>query len=224
MSQRHPTLYLLLIAGLLCGACRDEGNQTASRSAPATQTPSGPVWYFVGDSLTAGFGVTPSDAWVSQLGELLKERGSPHVLRNAGVSGDTSAGVLRRLDWILSEKAHTVFLSIGANDGLRGLPVESLRENLRKIIARCRETGARVILAGMQMPPNYGPDYTRAFADVYGEVAQLEKVPLMPFLLTGVGGVKELNQGDGIHPNADGHAKIATHVLSFLDQEGLLND
>lgn len=223
--QSSPMLTsLIIVLSMLCGACRGEEVTPGAKTASTAPDRSGPVWYFVGDSLTAGFGVTPADAWVSRLGEALAERGQSVSVRNAGVSGDTSAGVVRRLDWILSDDIHTVFLAIGANDGLRGLPVDALRANLRQIIQRCRDRGARVILAGMQMPPNYGPDYTRAFAAVYGEVAQLEKTPLMPFLLADVGGVAELNQGDGIHPNAEGHQRMAENVLRFLDNEGLLND
>ena len=186
--------------------------------------PAAPSWVFVGDSLTAGLGVTPAQSWVAVMNRQFAAEGIKLNARNAGVSGDTSAGVLRRLDWILEGDVPVAFVAIGANDGLRGLPVSDLRDNLREIIRRVRKRGIRVLLAGMQMPPNYGEEYTREFAEAYGVVAKEMKVPLMPFLLDGVGGVAELNQADGIHPNADGHEVIAQRVAVWLRDGGHLDD
>ena len=135
---------------------------------------------------------------------------------NAGVSGDTSAGGLERLDWLLGQAPEIVLVELGANDGLRGLPVEMTEANLLEAVRRSMDAGARVIVAGMMMPPNYGADYTRQFAAVFPRVASQTGSLLVPFLLEGVAADPDLNQADGIHPNAAGHARIAETVLPFV--------
>jgi acyl-CoA thioesterase-1 len=170
----------------------------------------------LGDSLTAGLGVAPDEAWPALVEARLRREGLPYRVVNAGVSGDTSAGALRRVDWTLRTRPEVVIVALGANDGLRGQPVEALRGNLVAIVERLRAAGARVLLAGMRMPPNYGAAYTRAFAGVYGEVARRTGVPLLPFLLEGVAGEPALNQADGIHPNAEGHRIMAERVWLHL--------
>jgi acyl-CoA thioesterase-1 len=135
---------------------------------------------------------------------------------NAGVSGDTSAGGLRRVDWALRARPEIVIVALGANDGLRGLPVDALRDNLEQIVRRVRAAGARVLLAGMRVPPNYGDEYARDFAAVFPEVARRTGVPLAPFLLDGVAGEARLNQADGIHPTAEGQRLIASRLWSHL--------
>ena len=170
----------------------------------------------LGDSLTAGLGVTADEAYPALLQARLTREGFPYRVVNAGVSGDTSAGGLRRLDWVLRSQPEIVIVALGANDGLRGQPVSALRANLVAIVDRIRASGARVLIAGMRMPPNYGAPYTRDFAAVYPDVARQTNSPLVPFLLEGVAADTRYNQGDGIHPNAAGHRLIAAHVWPFL--------
>ena len=170
----------------------------------------------LGDSLTAGLGVAPDDAYPALLEARLKREDYDYRVVNAGVSGDTSSGGLRRLDWVLKLKPEVVIVALGANDGLRGQSVVQLYDNLVAIVRKAQQAGARVLLAGMRMPPNYGAAYTREFAAVYPEVARRMNVPLVPFLLEGVAAEVRLNQGDGIHPNAEGQRLIAEHVWPHL--------
>jgi acyl-CoA thioesterase-1 len=169
-----------------------------------------------GDSLTAGFGVAVEEAWPALLQARLEREGYPYRVVNAGVSGDTTAGGLRRVDWALKNRPDVAIVALGANDGLRGLPPPAMRDNLRGIVGRFQAAGVRVLLAGMRVPPNYGPEYTRGFVEVFGEVARQARVPLMPFLLDGVAADPRLNQADGIHPNAEGHRVLAERVWPFL--------
>jgi acyl-CoA thioesterase-1 len=177
---------------------------------------SGRVIAVLGDSLTAGLGVAPDEAYPAQLEARLKREGYDYRVINAGVSGDTSAGGLRRIDWVLRLRPDVVIVALGANDGLRGQPVRELRDNLVAIVKKARDANARVLLAGMRVPTNYGPDYTRDFAAVFPEVARRTNVPLVPFLLEGVAAEVRLNQGDGIHPNAEGQRLIAEHLWPHL--------
>jgi acyl-CoA thioesterase-1 len=182
-------------------------------AAPAVAEP---VIVALGDSLTAGPGVAPDEAYPSRLADRLRREGYDYRVVNAGVSGDTSAGGLRRLDWVLRTKPEVVIVALGANDGLRGQPVAALRDNLAAIVRRVRATGAQVLLAGMRMPPNYGEAFTRDFAAAYAEVARSAGVPLVPFLLDGVAANPALNLPDGIHPNAAGHRVIADRLWPHL--------
>lgn len=170
----------------------------------------------LGDSLTAGLGVAPDDAYPARLEARLRADGYAYRVVNAGVSGDTSAGGLRRVDWVLRLRPDVVIVALGANDGLRGLPVDALAANLEAIVTRVRAAGARVLLAGMRLPPNYGAEYTGAFAAVFPAVARRTGVPLMPFLLEGVAGDARLNQPDGIHPTAEGQRIIADRLWPYL--------
>src|SRR5262250_1811638 len=169
-----------------------------------------------GDSLTAGLGVTADAAYPALLEARLRQEGFDYRVVNAGVSGDTSAGGLRRVDWVLRARPEIVIVALGANDGLRGLPVPALRDNLTAIVTRLRAGGARVVLAGMRMPPNYGETYTKEFAAAFPAVARATSSTFLPFLLQGVAGDAALNQPDGIHPNASGHAAIAELVWRAL--------
>ncbi|HEV8142527.1 MAG TPA: arylesterase [Methylomirabilota bacterium] len=169
-----------------------------------------------GDSLTAGLGLSPEEAYPALLEARLAHEGYDYRVVNAGVSGDTSAGGLRRIDWALKLGPEIVIVALGANDGLRGLPPTAMRDNLLAIVQRARNAGARVLLAGMQLPPNYGTSYARSFEKVFADVAQTARVPLIPFLLEGVGGEARLNLPDGIHPNAEGQRRIAEHVWPYL--------
>ena len=172
---------------------------------------------FLGDSLTAGYGLNEGQAYPARLAERLATEGLPFRAVNAGVSGDTSAGGLARLDWVLSSQPDVVVVELGPNDGLRGLDLEMTETNLRRIVTRIQEAGARVLLVGMRIPPNYGPDYAGRFAALYPRLAEELDVPLVPFLLQGVGGVPALNQGDGIHPTAEGQRRVAANVAPYLE-------
>ncbi len=167
---------------------------------------------FLGDSLTAGLGLPIDEAYPSLIARRLEARGQGWTVVNAGVSGDTSAGGVRRLDWALDGGAAVVVVALGGNDGLRGLPVEDLARNLDTIVGRAKAAGAAVVLAGMEAPPNTGPDYTRRFREVYPAVAARHQVTLLPFLLDGVAGEDGLNQADGIHPNREGARRVADVV------------
>jgi acyl-CoA thioesterase I len=169
-----------------------------------------------GDSLTAGFGVAAEEAWPALLAARLRREGYPYRVVNAGVSGDTTAGGVRRVDWVLRSRPAVAVVALGANDGLRGLSTDAMRTNLTTIVERLRTGGARVLVAGMEVPPNYGAAYARAFRGVFPEVARQTGVALMPFLLDGVAADPRLNQADGIHPNPTGHRAIAERVWPHL--------
>ncbi len=174
---------------------------------------------FFGDSLTAGHGLeSPDDAFPAVIQRKLDAAGRPWRVVNAGLSGETTAGGLRRLDWILRQPVDILVLELGGNDGLRGIPLETSRSNLQAMIDRIRAKypEAIVVLAGMQIPPNLGPDYTREFAAMYPALAGKNHAVLIPFLLEGVGGVANLNQTDGIHPTAEGHRIVAETVWRIL--------
>ena len=167
----------------------------------------------LGDSLTAGYGLGRSDAFTIRLGAALEEAGVKARVINGGVSGDTTAGGLARLDWLLEEKPDLVIVELGANDALRGLEPADTRRNLDAIIRRIKEAGARVLLAGMRAPPNMGRDYAAEFDRIFPELAKQHKVPLYPFFLDGVAADPALNQADGIHPNAKGVSVIVEKIL-----------
>jgi acyl-CoA thioesterase-1 len=173
----------------------------------------------LGDSLAAGFGVDPDQAYPARLGRRAAAAGLSVEVVNGGVSGDTTAGGLRRLSWLLREPPDVLLLALGGNDGLRGLPPEATRSNLLAIVDRARagRPGLAVVLAGMQMPPNMGDDYTRQFSNVFPAVARGRGLPLVPHLLEGVGGRPELNLPDGIHPTSEGHAVIASNIWPVLE-------
>lgn len=157
---------------------------SASAAAPAVPLAAAPRVVFLGDSLTAGLGLGEEEAYPALVGRLLAQRGIPVRIVNAGVSGDTSAGGLARVDWVLSLQPEILVVALGANDGLRGQPVDSIAANLREIVRRARAAGSRVVLAGMKMPPNYGPEYTRDFEALYVRLARELDLPFIPFLLS----------------------------------------
>ena len=170
----------------------------------------------LGDSLTAGWGVAPDEAYPARLEMRLRREGYTYRVINAGVSGDTTAGGLRRVDWVLHASPEIVIVALGANDGLRGQSPQAMRANLEAIVRRLQAAGARVLLAGMRVPPNYGAEYTTQFQAVFPAVAWSAKVALMPFLLDGVAADPRLNQPDGIHPTAAGHQVIADRLWPYL--------
>jgi len=170
----------------------------------------------LGDSLTAGLGLAPSEAYPALLQNKVDAEGLGVEIVNAGVSGDTSAGGLRRLEWALQGDVRVLVVALGANDGLRGLPVERMKENLGTIIERAKRRHVEVILAGMEAPPNYGGEYTAAYRAAFRDLARQHGVRFVPFLLDTVAGRPELNQGDGIHPNARGAEVMAEMVWKEL--------
>ena len=211
----------LLAAFILCGC----GN--AQRDAPAPPAPATPVTnatpvrglpkiVALGDSLTAGYGLSLHESYPSLLQEQLKRDGFEYEVVNAGVSGDTTAGGLRRLDWALEGDVRFVILELGANDILRGLPTSETRKNLSQIIERARERGAQVLLAGMLAPTNSGAEYQRASMEVFPALAKEYDLPLIPFFLDRVAGIENLNQADGVHPNPEGTRIVAATVYQHL--------
>jgi len=184
--------------------------------APRALAEGAPVITVLGDSLTAGLGVAADEAFPARLEARLRREGFAYRVINAGVSGDTTAGGLRRVGWVLRARPEVVIVALGANDGLRGQSLAAMRNNLEAIVVRFKASGARVLLAGMRMPPNYGVEYTREFAAVFPEVARRTRVTLMPFLLEGVAADPHLLQPDGLHPNAAGHMIIADRLWPYL--------
>ena len=183
------------------------------RPAPAE----GPTVIFLGDSLTAGFGLAAEQAYPAIAARLLAQRGLTVRAINAGVSGDTTAGGLARLDWLLSQRPAILFVCLGANDGLRGLPLDATEANMRAIVERSQRAGVRVVLAGMQLPPNYGPTYAAEFRGIFTSLAKEYELDFVPFLLEGVAADPALNLPDGIHPNARGQEIVAETVARALE-------
>ncbi len=173
---------------------------------------------FLGDSLTAGYGLPVEQSYPSLIAEKIRDEHLPYEVINAGLSGDTSAGGLRRIDWLLQNKIDVLVVALGANDGLRGLSPKMLETNLQAIIdkTKAKNPAVQIVVAGMQMPPNLGADYAEKFQRVFGEVAKKNDAVLIPFLLANVGGHRDLNQADSIHPTAAGQKIIAETVWQAL--------
>lgn len=172
----------------------------------------------LGDSLAAGYGVEPQEAFPALLQQKVDASGLKFTVVNAGVSGNTSADGLARIDWLLKRRIDVLVLELGGNDGLRGVPVTAMQDNLQAIIERIKQRypEARIVVAGMRLPPNLGNDYTERFRKVFPELAKKNNATLIPFLLEGVGGKPLLNQDDHIHPTADGHKIVAENVWKVL--------
>ena len=172
----------------------------------------------LGDSLTAGYGLGVNEAWPALLQSMLVEAGVSADVVNAGVSGDTTAGGLRRVDWVMNPNVAVLILALGANDGLRGLATGELERNLQGIIDRARAANpdVRILIAGMRAPPNMGAAYVEQFDAVFPRIAEKNNAVLWPFMLEGVGGVPDMNLEDGIHPNAEGQRRIADMAWKFL--------
>lgn len=225
MTRIRPHLPSLVLCLLVVAGCR--GNvpaENASKQQTAPPAASDNVArssdrvrvVALGDSLTAGLGLAETEAYPALLQKKIDAAGLRAEVVNAGVSGDTSAGGLRRLDWALDGDVRVLIVALGANDGLRGLPVDRMKDNLERIIERAKERKITVILAGMEAPPNYGAEYTAEFRRAYQELAKEHGVLFIPFLLDRVAGESSLNQGDGIHPNARGAEVIADAVWKVL--------
>jgi acyl-CoA thioesterase-1 len=176
---------------------------------------------FLGTSLTAGMGLEPEEAFPALLQQKIDSAGLPFEVVNAGVSGETSAGALRRIDWLLRQPIDVLVLETGANDGLRALNVDSTKANIQSIISRVRaaKPAARILLVQMEAPPNLGARYTSGFRSMFPDLARENGIVLLPFLLEGVAGERSLNQGDGIHPSAEGSRRIAGHLWPALERE-----
>jgi len=211
-SLKALTLLLLLWAGSALWA----GNAPATNAA----APARGRIVVLGDSITAGFGLDPAEAYPAVLQQKIEAAKLPYTVANAGVSGDTTAGGLRRIDWALGPGADVVIIALGGNDGLRGISTQQTAENLAGIIkrARARAPGIAVIIAGMQMPGNMGTEYVEQFRSVFPRVASENGAALVPFLLEGVAGSAELNQADQIHPTAEGQKRVAENVWKVLEK------
>ena len=203
----------------------DSRNGGPNAAAPPAPTDAAePTILFIGTSLTAGYGLEPTDAFPAVVGRMLDSAGHPVRIVNAGVSGETSAGARTRIDWVLRQPADVIVLETGANDGLRGLSVAAARENIQVILGRirARQPSARVLLVQMEALPNLGDSYTTGFRAMYPELAKQTGVQLVPFLLEGVAGVPSLNQDDGIHPNRAGARIVARNVYTALMKHPLI--
>jgi acyl-CoA thioesterase-1 len=205
-----------LVAGLL--GCEQPSREARETTTPPIATADRPSVVFLGTSLTAGLGLEPEQAYPALIQQKIDSAGLGFRVVNAGVSGETSAGARRRVDWLLREPVAVLVLETGANDGLRGLPPDSLRANIQAVFDRAKEISPppRLVLVGMRVPPNYGRAYTERFHAVYPELARDNGAELVPFLLDGVGGVPRLNQADGIHPTAEGQRVMAETVWRVL--------
>ena len=226
LNGRSILAGLVALACLGAAGCRGDSKEpsAASREAAAATVPADPdapparprIVAF-GDSLTIGLGLLEQEAYPALLQNKINEAGYQFEVVNAGVSGDTSAGGLRRLDWALEGNVKVLIVAFGGNDGLRGLPVSQMKENLSQIIDRARERSIVVILAGMEAPPNFGQEYATGFRQAFRDVALNKRVLFIPFLLNNVAGKPELNQADGIHPNQQGTQIVADTVWSVLE-------
>jgi len=223
------TLLLFLLTGLAMAglsSCADESAASRAAAGPGRAAPTNsgqadkPVIVFFGNSLSAGYGLNPEEAFPALIQRRLDSLGYDYEVVNAGVSGETSSGGAARVDWILRHPVDIFVLELGGNDGLRGIPPSSTRANLQAIIDKVKveRPEAKIILAGMEAPPNMGAEFTGAFRRLYPELAAENDIPLIPFLLRDVGGEAQLNQPDGIHPNAEGARIVADNVWAVLQE------
>ncbi|HTU60074.1 MAG TPA: arylesterase [Polyangiales bacterium] len=212
---------LLVLSTVACSAppAQEPARAPVVTSAPApAPAASGPKVAFLGDSISAGLHLPSEQAFPAVVQRTLAARGKSFELLNAGLSGDTTAGGLRRVDWILKQKPALVVVELGANDGMRGQPVAEVEKNLRAIVERIRERGAAVLLLGMRIPPSYGQSYVAAFDAIYPRVAKEVGVPLVPFFMEGVAADPKLNLPDGIHPTKEGHERLAENLAGPLER------
>jgi len=214
--DRFRSLVFLALLATACGEPSLQETTPPPHPLPTTTT-TAPRVVFLGDSLSAGLGLAEADAFPAVVQSLLQETGYFVEIVNAGVSGDTSAGGLARLDWVLGQKADVLVVELGGNDALRGQSLENTESNLRRIVRRGRESGARVLLLGMDIPTNYGPDYGTAFTDMYVRIADEEGATLVPGFVREVGADPALMQPDGLHPTAEGHRRLAEILAPYLE-------
>ena len=226
--QRRQFFWVSLAAIGVAGCRRDAADARVDEAAEATASADGgasstgaaaasrPRVVALGDSLTAGLGLPPEQAWPALVQRRIDEAGLDVEVVNAGVSGDTTAGGVRRLDWALDGDVRVLILELGANDGLRGLPVDQMQDNLSTMIETAKRRNITVLLCGMEAPPNFGPQYTREFRQAFRDLADEHDVAFLPFFLDGVAGDAALNQADGIHPNEIGTRRVADLVWQAL--------
>lgn len=217
MTRRWLVLWLAVV---LAGCARQDRRAEPVQQAPPVAAPAAPVdgrpvIVAFGDSLTAGHGATLS--YPDFLQKELDGKGYRYRVMNQGISGDTTSGGVTRIDAAVRLRPKVVILELGSNDGLRGLPVETTRANLAEMIDSCLRAGARVLLCGMTLPRNYGPDYIRSFERIFQDLAREKKTPLVPFFLEGVATRSDLMQPDGLHPTVEGNARVALHVMKYLE-------
>jgi len=213
---KPATLVIILFVYLTGCSGGSSSDETASKTPEKAPSVQGTI-VAMGDSLTAGLGVDEAEAYPAQLQRKLAAGGYPFKVVNAGLSGETSSGALSRIDWVISAlKPDIIILETGANDGLRGIDPDVLRKNLDRIISVIRADNIAVILCGMKMLPNLGPVFTRAFTDIYPEMAQKHAIPLIPFFLEGVAGERQYNQPDGLHPTAEGYRRIVDQIYPYV--------
>jgi acyl-CoA thioesterase I len=220
----------LLVIALLAGCANNAekpNTPTEQKREKTTTSPEkekGKTIVFYGNSLTAGYGVDPSEAFPAIVQTKVDSLQLPYKVINAGLSGETTAGGRSRIDWILRQPVNVFVLELGGNDGLRGIPISETEKNLQAIIdkVKAKYPDATIILAGMQIPPNMGRKYTNAFREVFQQLAAKNNITLIPFLLEHVGGIASLNQNDGIHPNPEGHKIVAENVWKVL--QGVISD
>ena len=212
---------------LLLVACGESANQKASTTSDdqagdnvtITESSGQKVIIFFGDSLTAGYQLDPEEAFPARIQEIVDSLQLGYTVVNAGLSGETTSGGLNRINWILNQKADVFVLELGANDGLRGIPLSETRQNLQAMIdtVRSSNTNTEIILAGMQIPPNLGQEYTEEFRNIFVDLADENQLTLIPFLLEGVAGNPNLNLADGIHPTPEGHRIVAANVWKVME-------
>jgi acyl-CoA thioesterase-1 len=216
-------LFLLLLSCSGDSSKKEKNKQSETsetESATATNTGSKTILFF-GDSLTAGYGLDDiNDAFPAIIQSMIDSLGLNYTVVNSGLSGETSAGGRSRINWVLNQKIDVFVLELGANDGLRGVPLQETRENMQAIIDAVldKENDVTIILAGMQLPPNMGPSYTAEFSAIFYDLAKKNELELIPFILKDVGGIPELNQEDGIHPTIDGQKIVANNVWTVLEK------
>ena len=221
--MKRVSVVLLLVAAVAAGCSRsprgdaERAPAVEASSDAAPQSDARPRIVFLGDSLTAGYGLAKEQSIPSLIQKRLDDAGYDVEVMNHGVSGDTSAGGVSRLDWALSGDVRILVLELGANDGLRGVPVETMKENLSQIIERTKERGVTVLLTGMEAPPNHGPIYTLQFRKAFRDLADDHDVAFVPFFLEGVAGNPALNISDGIHPNPEGAAIVERTIWKGLE-------
>ena len=214
-------LSLLMISTI--GACGNAADKAPDDNQKATEKVAEPVdslktILFFGNSLTAGYGLDPVEAFPALIQLKIDSLKLPYKVINGGLSGETTSGGKTRIDWLLRQKIDVFILELGANDGLRGIPVKETRQNLQAIIdqVKSKYPDVKLVLAGMHVPPNMGAAYAKEFHAIYSDIARKNQMTLIPFLLEGVGGNPELNQGDGIHPTAEGHKIVADEVWKYI--------
>jgi acyl-CoA thioesterase-1 len=218
---RYAAPFFALILTVSCSdrpaPTTSDGEDRPASAGRSRESDSRRVIVAFGDSLTAGFGAEPGKSYPDYLQREIDRKRYPWRVVNAGISGDTTTDGLTRLPLVLAEKPDIVILELGANDGLRGLPIQRTKANLQQMIDAFKRAGARVVLAGMTLPPNYGPDYIRPFENMFKDLAGENQIALIPFLLAGVGGNGALMQSDGLHPTAQGNQRVAANVMSVIE-------